>query len=351
MQFEDLRKLARAAAHAEKGAPVAYSFTGENGSVENYSAEDLNKALRAEFKKLAPNYREYTRNKLDIFQLIEETIDEVLPAKVEQQYMAFAETKTVGQGEKAIFRKRITEASRQRAKQFVTQVGLAGRYETFMIDGQELEVGTTAIGAACRIGFEEFLDGRVQWADLTDIIVEGMDEYIYREIAKALGNAVESLPTPNKATVAGFDEATMDELLAIADSYGHSTIYCTFEFAAQMKPAEGWASNELKTELWRKGWLGDYKGHTVVIMPQSMKDQTNEEKMIDPSKCYIIPTGTDKPVKLVFEGQTAIVESDASQNADWSTELQTYKKFGIAVLMNHWMCYYENTELSTDTRS
>lgn len=353
MDYKDLRNLAFAAVRADKNAPVAYSFE-QNGQVEKYSAAEVNAALRNEFSKLlggesAKNrYAAYRENKNTIFRLIEETIDEVLPRKVEQQYMDFAEVKTLAQGDKAIFRKRITEASRKRAKTFVTQVGLAGRYEVFMLDGTEIEVKMGAIGAACRIGFEEFLDGRIQFSELTDVILEGMDEYIYKEIAKALEAAVASLPTANRAEADGFDEATMDQLLAIADSYGQSAIYCTSEFAATMKPAEGWASSEIKNNLWNNGWLGTYKNHNVIILPQSMVDETNTEKVIDPSRAYIIPVGSDKPVKLAFEGPTAVREVE--NNDDWSRDLQTYKKFGIATLLNHWMCSYRNTNLKKATR-
>ena len=344
MEYKELRDLAFAAIKAEKNAPVAYSFGNET-----FSAEDVNKALRAEFQKLAGDYRSYRENKNTIFALIEETIDEVLPQKVEEQYMQFADVKVLPQGDKAIFRKRITEASRKRAKTFVTQVGLAGRYEVFMLDGETVEVQMSAIGSACRIGFEEFLDGRIQFSDLTEVMLEGMDEYIYKEVAKALEAAVKNLPEVNQAEFAGFDEATMDELLAIADSYGHSVIYCTYEFAAKMVPAEGWASNDMKSTLWERGYLGNYKGHQVIILPQSMTDQTNTEKVIDPAQAYIIPVGSDKPVKLAFEGPTAVREVE--DNDDWSRDLQTYKKFGIATLLNHWMCSYRNTDLKKATRS
>lgn len=337
MEFNDLRALAKAAVKAPKNAAVAYSF-GE----ETFSAEEVNKALRNEFAKLACDYRTYRENKNTIFRLIEETIDDILPQKVMDQYMQFADVRVLPQGDKAIFRQRITEASKRRAKTFVSKVGLAGRYEVFMLDGQEIEVQMSAIGAACRIGFEEFLDGRIQFSDLTDVILEGMDEYIYKEIADALAAAVKALPNPNKVTSASFDEKSMDRLLAIADSYGHSAIYCTYEFAATMVPAEGWASNDMKTTLWEKGYLANYKGHQVIILPQSLVDETNTEKVIDPSQAYIIPVGSDKPIKLAFEGPTAVKEVE---NDDWSRELHTYKKFGIATFLNHWMCSYQNTSL------
>ena len=79
----------------------------------------------------------------------------------------FAETKTFKQGDKPMFRRKINSA-RTRAKQFITRVGLAGIYEVFKLGGEEsFEVQTSAIGGAAQIGFEEFLDGRADFAEVT----------------------------------------------------------------------------------------------------------------------------------------------------------------------------------------
>lgn len=340
LKFDSLVKLAVAASNK-----TSFSFS-EN---EKYSAEQTSDLLRAQMNLLAHDYRSFRENKNTIFSLIEQTIDEVLPAKVLQQYEQFADISTVPQGDKVVFVRRITEASRMRAKQFVTQVGLAGRYETFMLDGERLEVKTSAIGSAARIGFEEFLDGRIQFSDLTDVIIEAMDEYIYREIAKALATAVEELPAPNKVTASSFDAASMDRLLAIADAYAGApaTIYCTYEFAATMLPAEAWASNDMKNTIWGEGYLPRYKGHNIVLLPQSMEDATNAKKVIDPSNAYIINSGVEKPVKIAFEGQTAVRE--VSDNDDWSRDMQTYKKFGVAILTNPSICVYKNSSLKLET--
>lgn len=340
LKFDSLVKLAVAASNK-----TSFNFS-EN---EKYSAEQTSDLLCAQMNLLAGDYRSFRENKNTIFSLIEQTIDEVLPAKVLQQYEQFADISTVAQGDKVVFVRRITEASRMRAKQFVTQVGLAGRYETFMLDGERLEVKTSAIGSAARIGFEEFLDGRIQFSELTDVIIEAMDEYIYREIAKALATAVEELPAPNKVTASTFDAASMDRLLAIADAYAGApaTIYCTYEFAATMLPAEAWASNDMKNTIWGEGYLPRYKGHNIVLLPQSMEDATNAKKVIDPSNAYIINSGVEKPVKIAFEGQTAVRE--VSDNDDWSRDMQTYKKFGVAILTNPSICVYKNSSLKLET--
>lgn len=340
LKFDSLVKLAVAASNK-----TSFSFSES----EKYSAEQTSDLLRAQMNLLAGDYRSFRENKNTVFSLIEQTIDEVLPAKVLQQYEQFADISTVAQGDKVVFVRRITEASRMRAKQFVTQVGLAGRYETFMLDGERLEVKTSAIGSAARIGFEEFLDGRIQFSELTDVIIEAMDEYIYREIAKALATAVEELPAPNKVTASTFDTASMDRLLSIADSYAGApaTIYCTYEFAATMLPAEAWASSDMKDTIWGEGYLPRYKGHNIVLLPQSMEDATNAKKVIDPSNAYIINSGVEKPVKIAFEGQTAVREVD--NNDDWSRDMQTYKKFGVAILTNPSICVYKNNSLKLET--
>ena len=334
----DLVKLAKIVANANPSSQVAYSFNGEQFSYEN-----LNDTLRNELVELAGTFQLYRENKNTIFALIEETINDVLPKKVMDQYGQFAEVKTFAQGDKPIFRQKISVASRRRAKQFITKVGLAGVYEVFKLDGQSYEVQTNAIGGAAQIGFEEFLDGRVDFATVLEIVMEGLDETIYVEIAKALKGAVTSLQDANKHSANVFSEAEMDRLLGVADAYGQSTIYCTYEFAATMIPENGWISDAMKDQMWNMGYLANYKGHRVIILPQSFEDETNTKKVIDPGYAWIIPTGGDKPVKVAFEGDTLV---DERKNGDWSREVQVYKKVGVGAVITNNICVYVNTALA-----
>ena len=335
---KDLITLAKTVANANPSSAVAYSF-GE----DKFSYSDLQETLRSELRELAGTYSLYRENKNTIFALMEETIDDILPKKVLEQYGQFAEIKTFAQGDRPVFTQRITLAAKRRAKQFVTKVGLAGIYEVFKLDGKSYEVPTSAFGGAAQIGFEEFLDGRVDFADVLDIVMEGLDECVYLEIERALKGAVESLQPANKTSQTSFVETEMDKLIQIADSYGQATIYCTYEFAATMVPAEGWISDEMKNQKWNNGYLGNYKGHRVIVLPQSYEDETNETKVIDPSYAWIIPTGgNDKPVKVAFEGQTIVREYD---NKDMSKEIQIYKKLGVGAIITNNICVYRNTSL------
>ena len=339
---KNLIQLGKIVAKANASAPTSYSWNGES-----LSYDAMHETLRQEFAELGGTAQLFRANKNTIFSIMEEIIDDVLPKRVNEAYEQFAEVKTFGQGEKVLFRRKLN--SRARAKQFITRVGLAGRYEVFKLGAatESFEVPTSAIGGAAQVSFEEILDGRDDFAELIDIVMEGMDELIYREIGEALKAGLNQLPAANRVVVNDFDEAAFDQLLLIAAGYGEPTIYCTYEFAVKLVPQEAWRYTEaMKDELNRTGMLANYKGKKVIVLPQSFTDETHSEKVVDPSYCWIIPTGANgKPVKVAFEGPAHIKETD---NDDWSKDFQVYKKVGVVAMMTNNICVYRDTSLTVD---
>lgn len=344
LDIKNLLALAKATANANPTSMTSYSFNID-GKNESFSYADLNNTLRSQLNELCGNgnYYQFQANQNTIFSLMAQTIDDVLPKKVLEQYGAFAEVKNYAQGERPVFTQKITVAAKRRAKQFITKVGLNGIYEVFKLDGKSFEVKTSAFGGAAQIAFEEFLDGRVQMSDVLDIVYEGLDEAVYLEIERALKATVTNLPAANVHTDTAFKEAEMDKLISIADSYGKAVIYCTYEFAATMIPSDGWVSDEMRNQKWNNGYLANYKGHQVIVLNQSYEDETNSKKVIDPAYAWIIPTGAQKPVKIAFEGQT-IVQNIT--NRDQSMEIQMYKKFGVGTIVTNNICVYKNSSLT-----
>lgn len=342
MELKDIIQLAKATAKSTSSAPVAFSYGDKK-----YSYEDLNDTLRTELNKIAGTYQLFRDNKNKLFTIMEETINDVLPAKVLEQYGQFAEVKHFAQGDGGpVFYQRVTQASRRRAKSFVTKVGLAGVYEVAKLDGRSYTVPTSAFGGAIQIGFEEFLDGRVDWGEMLSIMMEGLDEAIYMEIERALKAAVVNLQPANKTVQTSFVENEMDRLISIVDSYGTATIYCTYEFAATMIPSDGWVaySDAMKQRRWDNGYFATYHGHNVVVMRQSYEDETNMKKVMDPAFAWIIPSGAgEKPVKIAFEGSAQVREWE---NHDWSRDLHLYEKVGVGALLQNNVCVYINSSLT-----
>ena len=336
LEMNQLKALAKAAAEANRSAATCYSVNGENLSVSA-----INDTLRDQFNEIAGTYNLYRENKTKVYSLVETLLDDILPTKVLQRYADFAETQTFAQGTKPVF---IRKTGKMRAKQFITKVGLAGRYEVFALGEKSFEVATSAIGGAAAIGFEEFLDGRVDWAELVNIVLEGMDELILREIAKALMASIEQLPAANRVAATGFDENGMDRLISVVSAYGTPVIYATREFAVKLVPKEGCVSDAIRDQMWNNGFLATYKGVRVVILPQSFEDETNATKVINPGYAWVMPTGSsEKPVKIAFEGSAHMREVE---NDDWSREMQVYQKVGVGVMFTNNMASYVDTDLA-----
>lgn len=332
----NLLALMKAAAKADNVA-TSYSYEGQS-----MTGAQINEALREEMRELAGTPQLYRKNKTTLFELMEETITEVLPNRVADIYKDFAEVKTLNQGDSIVFTRKLDSV--KRAKQFITRVGLAGRYEAFKLGAQEkISVKMSAIGGAGYLAIEDFLDGRADYAELLNVIIEGIEDVIQRETGAALLAGMAQLPAINKVSAASFDAAKFDNLLAIADSYGKATIYCDFRFAATIMPDNvQMMSDAMKNELWDRGYFLTYKNHNVVILPNGVEDETNGKLVYDPSTAFIVPTGANKPVYVAIEGNTQVRDV---QGDDWSTTIQCYKKVGVGVLMNNGICTYTNTAL------
>lgn len=337
----DLVQLGKIAMTANPSAPTAYSFNGANLT---YAA--INETLRDELNALASTHAMYRENKNLIFSIMEEVLDDVLPKKVAERYAGMAQVKVFAQGDKPEFTRNRT--NNRRAKQFITRVGLAGRYEVFKLGKktESFQVPTSALGGAAQIGFEEYLDGRIDMAEVLNIVLEGIDETIQEEVVRAMEGAVNQLPAANRVSLNGWDEAAMDRLVSVAAAYGTPVIYCTREFAVRMIPAEGWLTESMKETIWNNGWLGNYKGTRVIVLEQSFTDETNSEKVVNPAHCWIIPTGANgTPVYVAMEGQTLVKEHE---NDDWSRDIQVYKKVGVVALLNNSICYYYDSSLDSE---
>lgn len=315
---------------------------------ENYTNDEVSTAFSEGLKELCPDRRAFRKNKADIYTLYEEVMDETLPAKVISIMGNFAEVRNLGQNEKVTFKKKV---GKNRAKSFVTKVGLSGKYETFRLDTEGFEVPATAIGGAANVDIERMYDGHESINDYFNIVLEGMEDTIYEMVQEALLAAKDSLPTANYSTMTDSNDAALREMISLVKAYGQPTIFCTEEFASRLAnfvyiggrsgAANVYISDKDVDEIRDKGYVGKIYGANVVILPQSFKDENNTQKVINPAYAYILPTN-EKPVKIVFEGQTMVRDVD---NDDWSTEIQTYKKVGVGLIANNNWGIIKNTDI------
>jgi hypothetical protein len=225
-------------------------------------------------------------------------------------------------------------------------------YETFRLDHGYFELSGHAIGGACSIDFERMLDGAENMADLVALLTEAQTDAVYQEVQKALRAAFDKtgVPENNRATGATFDGAEMMKLISTVRAYGSgAVIFAPPEFVAAMgadeiapMPANGaygvYHPQDIDA-IHNTGYINLFRGTPIVQIPQSFIDENNVETWIDPQLAYVLPTGGEKVVKVVFEGNTQIYDF---VNRDQSMEIHTYRKLGTAILTYHNWGIYKN---------
>lgn len=341
-----LKELKEIASHAARGtAPT------------NFTTNQVNEAFVEGLKELAGTYNDFQRNKYDIYDIIIENADEILPKSVIAAIGQFAEVQTVAQGQKALFK---TKLGRNRAKKFLTQVGLSGVYETFRLDKGSFELAAHAVGGGATIDFERMLDDAESLAEVMSVITEGLVDAVYLEVQKALRASLTAVnrPAANVWSSATWEADKMAKLISVVRAYGNGVvIFAPPEFVAEMgadcivpvgtgtgaDKNRGIYSPDDIAAIHNTGFINIFRGAPVVQIPQSFIDENNEKTWIDPQMAYILPTGGEKVVKVVLEGQTQIRDFE---NRDNSLEVFAWKKMGCGILTNHNWAIYQNTGIA-----
>lgn len=322
---------------------------------ENYSVENVNDALRDELNAMCSSINEFRRNQYDIFEIIIETADEIVPKKVIDYVGIFAEVKTVGNGQKAMFKRKL---GKNRAKKFLTQVGLSGVYETFRLDTETFTVEAHAVGGAGTIDFDRMLDGSENMSDIMDIITEGLTDSVFYEIQKALIAAygAAGVPAANRKEGNNFVPKDMQDLVNVVRSYGTSAvIFACPEFVAAMGPDQigdpsykaVYSPKDIE-DIANTGYIKMFRGTPIIQMPQSFIDENNDKTAMNPQYAFVLPAGGEKVVKVVLEGPTQMWMRD---NRDQSMEINAYKKMGAAILTYHNWGIYKNKSISDTSAS
>jgi hypothetical protein len=334
MTIKELQELAMYAAKGQ--APT------------NFSVENVDEALRDGLNDLVQSVNDFMRNRYDIYDIIIKTADEIVPKKVIDAVGIFAEVQQVPQGQAAIFKTRL---GRTRARKFLTQVGLSGVYETFRLDEGSFSLRGQAMGGACRIDFERMLDGAENMADLVALLTEAQTDAVYQKVQQALRAAVTKtgVPANNRVIASGFDGDAMFNICSTVKAYGTGVvIFAPPEFVGAMGADaivpvganyQGVYHPQDIDAIHNTGYINLFRGIPIVQIPQSFIDEKNEKTWIDPQLAYILPTGGERVVKIVFEGNTQIYDWT---NKDNSMEIHTYKKIGSAILAYHNWAIYKN---------
>lgn len=307
-----------------------------NALVEYFGLEDLSP-------------REIKKQKGLIMALIEEVIDEVLPAKLEDRVKDFAEVKQFARDAEVVFT--VKNKGRRRAQLSIVRGQRGGLYQAARLDAVNLTLPTYVETVGVFVTLEEILLGKYTLVELMDNILDGFVERLYVNVIEALQNA--TVPEANKGAAAGFDPEAIDPVIRVVAAYGRPIIMGFHNTVAKITNAQGWTGTYPNVpagdlaDIRDYGMVGVYKGTPVIKLPNYIANEvTNDEWLLDESKMFILPAG-EKPVKVALKGDLHIQEVEHPAGSE---EWAAHKLLGVGLLLaNNVGIYTDTGEVNGDT--
>lgn len=288
--------------------------------------------------------REIRARQPEVFALIEEVIEEMLPKAIDEQVGGFVETKTFDRDAEVVFE--IKGLGKARARMGIVEGARGGVYKARRLADKVLTVPCKVETVAAFVTLEDILLGRYSLADLMANIRDGFVEKIYIRAIQALRTAKTVAPASNVASGNGIDNAKLDQLIAIAKQYGNAVIMGFRGVIGKINNGAGWdnipnIAAADADEIRNRGIVTIYHGVPVVELPNYLIDENNAGWVFKEGDLFILPTEA-KPVKVALKGDLVIEET---KHPSGSMEQNAHRLLGVGLVLANNVCVYTDTEV------
>lgn len=178
------------------------------------------------------------------------------------------------------------------------------------------------------------LAGRISFMDFVDKVAKSFKEKILSDAYKALDDITTNTIGLDSnyvvASNAAGAEAALLQLVAHVEAATGKTARIYGTKAALRKVPNAVMSDEAKSDLYNIGYFGKFNGNEMVCLRQVHKPGTSNFVMND-NKVYVI-AGSDKPIKVVNEGEGILFENEPTDNHDLTKEYVYGQPVGTAVI-------------------
>ena len=291
--------------------------------------------------------REIRARQDEVFALLEEAVEEMLPKAIDDIVGGFVETQTFARDAEPIF---VTKnVGKSRARMSITEGARGGVYRARRLDNKNFQVDVKVETVGAYVTLEEILLGKVSLAELMSNIANGFVERVYTKSVQALRTAKSLAPKANieKVTTEAFDEATMDKLIRIASAYGTPVIMGFRSAISKINNGAGWSqtpnvSSKDADDIRSRGFVNMYKGVPVVELPNYLVDESNSEFVFDEGDIFVLPTEA-KPIKVAMKGDLHIEEV---KHPSGSVEQSAHRMLGVGLYLANNVCVYTDERAS-----
>jgi hypothetical protein len=332
---EEVKALVLAAAKPQAGL----NFADVQSAAKN--------ALNTFFQEISGenSIRALRYNSREIFAIIDEVIDEVVPAQIQDMTAQFAEVRRFARNEKVEFVIPTTYGSTRRQYTAVRRSARGGVYRAYRLDGKVLDMEMYPWAVAYAVTLEDLLTGQRTIAELLSIITNAWVERIFRDVVDALFTAAAAAPSANKASGSSFNSATFDDVIEVVSAYGSPFIFGFRKSIAKIINVTltntGGAVMADLDDIRRQGFVQIYKGIPVVMMPDYFLNLNNAPFVFEQYRdTLLVLPANERPVKVAFKGEGYTQEI---QQATGGIEYQNHQIVGMTVLFNNHIGRYEFT--------
>lgn len=322
---------------------TALSVDAIRGKVQNYAngcEAHTDDAIRKSFLDILGiddvskiNFHLWQRHCDEIFEVIETTLNVTVPDawNVDPFYQQLVEVKNGDLDQKNEFI--VNDTSTLIVSRF------SGNH--WDIDRQKLPAGRTFslttewYAVEVYDEWERFMKGITTVVQMYAAIRRAFQNAINEHVYSAFNGAGTYLPTQFKEG-GSFDKATLIKLANRVQVAAQRAVRFagTKQALAKLEGAveAAWVSEAMKNEKNVLGYLKIWEGFDCIEIPQTFNRGTYDFKSPD-NILYILPVGY-KPIKLWFEGDTRVRESDQYQNHDQTIGVQAQTKMGVGVIFD-----------------
>lgn len=210
--------------------------------------------------------------------------------------------------------------------------------------GESVTLRTTPRAIKVYEELRRLMAGRVDFNTFVEKVGEAMTKELRTDIYNAFNGISASTSGLNDTYVISgtFDEDALLELIEHVEAKTGETakIIGTKTALRKVKTAE--VCDEAKSDMYNVGFYGKFYGTEMVALKQVHK-VGSDEFMMDNSKLYIIAS-SEKPIKVVNEGEGLILMTDPTTHADLTQDYLYIQSWGIAVMFNSVMGIYTITD-------
>ena len=266
--------------------------------------------------------------------VIAEIINPILPMVSNEDFIRFfADIRQIGWGDTARF---IVKSNELYKVNEVAEGVLRGTMQ--IIHDNEITINTKNVEIVTEVDFYQVASLNFDFGDFGLRAARSFEQYIFLKVVAALASAT----TVNGAvySASGFTKANWSTIAQkVSAANGNSPVWAIGSLGAlnNVVPAETGLQMGLGQRLADEGYLEKFMGTRLVCLDPAFATpwgvNTNGDLAFNDDEIFFIAVGAYRPIGIVYEGDTLVVERDYTHTPDKTYRIKIGMRVGVGAIL------------------